>query len=75
MLTSMAISPTGEGLAFGDADGYVHLWAAQPEEGDAKFCRFEGEIEMPDPVEPPQRVAWHDDTYVSLSLLMLYGST
>ncbi|BGP54203.1 hypothetical protein JCM8202_001336 [Rhodotorula sphaerocarpa] len=74
VLTSMAISPTGEGLAFGDADGYVHLWAAQPEEGDAKFCRFEGEIEMPDPVEPPQRVAWHDDTPLN-SIGMPYYDT
>ncbi|GAA5924433.1 hypothetical protein JCM10213_004576 [Rhodosporidiobolus nylandii] len=62
MLTSMAISPTGEGLAFGDTEGYVHLWSARPEEGEAKFCRFEGEIEMPDPVDPPERITWRDDT-------------
>ncbi|BGO90283.1 hypothetical protein NBRC10512_004804 [Rhodotorula toruloides] len=62
MLTSMAVAPTGEGLAFGDADGYVHLWAARPEEGDAKFCRYEGEVELPDPVEPPERINWRDDT-------------
>ncbi|GAA5878976.1 hypothetical protein JCM1840_007400 [Sporobolomyces johnsonii] len=62
MLTSMAISPTGEGLAFGDADGFVHLWSARPEEGDAKFCRFEGEVELPDTVEPPERINWRDDT-------------
>ncbi|GAA5954496.1 hypothetical protein JCM21900_005967 [Sporobolomyces salmonicolor] len=62
MLTSMAISPTGEGLAFGDAEGFVHLWSARPEEGDAKFCRFEGEVELPDTVEPPERINWRDDT-------------
>ncbi|GAA5974216.1 hypothetical protein JCM11641_003332 [Rhodosporidiobolus odoratus] len=62
MLTSMAISPTGEGLAFGDAEGFVHLWSARPEEGEAKFCRFEGEIEMPDPVEPPESITWREDT-------------
>ncbi|GJN87292.1 hypothetical protein Rhopal_000240-T1 [Rhodotorula paludigena] len=62
MLNSMAISPTGEGLAFGDAEGYVHLWSAQPEEGDAKFCRYEGEIELPDQPEPPKRIDWRDDT-------------
>ncbi|BGP38499.1 poly(A)-specific ribonuclease [Rhodotorula kratochvilovae] len=62
MLTSMAISPTGEGLAFGDAEGYVHLWSAQPAEGDAKFCRYDGEVELPDTAEAPERVNWRDDT-------------
>lgn len=57
----MAIAPTGEGLAFGDADGYVHLWAAQE---DAKFCRFEGEVELPDTVEAPERIDWRDDRCV-----------
>lgn len=61
-LTSMAIAPTGEGLAFGDAEGYVHLWAAQE---DAKFCRYEAEIELPDVVEPPEQIEWRDDTYVA----------
>lgn len=74
VLTSMAISPTGEGLAFGDADGYVHLWAAQPEEGDAKFCRFEGEVELPDPVEAPERINWRDDTPLN-SIGMPYYDT
>lgn len=58
-LTSMAIAPTGEGLAFGDAEGYVHLWSSQE---DAKFCRFEGEVEMPDTAAPLERIDWHDDT-------------
>lgn len=61
-LTSMAISPTGEGLAFGDAEGYLHLWSAQPAEGDAKFCRYDGDVDLPDTVEPPERIDWRDDT-------------
>lgn len=60
----MAIAPTGEGLAFGDADGYVHLWSAQ---SDAKFCRFESELELPDIVVPPERIDWREDTLVSFS--------
>lgn len=66
----MAIAPTGEGLAFGDAEGYVHLWAAQE---DAKFCRYEAEIELPDAVEPPEQIEWRDDTCVS-TLFSLYPS-
>ncbi|GAA5855893.1 hypothetical protein JCM8547_000402 [Rhodosporidiobolus lusitaniae] len=74
MLTSMAISPTGEGLAFGDAEGYVHLWSARPEEGEAQFCRFEGEVEMPDPVEAPERVNWRDDTPLNTIGMPYYTS-
>ena len=58
-LTSVAIAPTGEGMAFGDAEGYVHLWSSQE---DAKFCRFEGEVELPDAVEPPPAIDWQEDT-------------
>lgn len=55
----MSIAPTGEGLAFGDMDSYVHVWSAQE---DAKFSRFDGEVEMPDTVEPLVRLDWKDDT-------------
>mgnify|MGYP001590630176 FL=1 len=58
-LTSLAIAPTGEGLAFGDSEGYVHLWAASE---DAKFARFEGEVEMPDAADPLERINWTDAT-------------
>ncbi|GAA5868955.1 hypothetical protein JCM16303_000318 [Sporobolomyces ruberrimus] len=73
-LTSMAISPTGEGLAFGDTEGIVHLWSARPEEGDARFCRFEGDVELPDPQEPPERITWRDDTPLN-SIGMPYYTT
>ncbi|KAK4051846.1 poly(A)-specific ribonuclease [Microbotryomycetes sp. JL201] len=57
--TAMAVAPTGEGLAFTDAEGCVHLWASQ---SDAQFSRFEGEVDLPDTVEPPERIDWRDDT-------------
>lgn len=63
----MAIAPTGEGLAFGDADGYVHLWSALE---DAKFCRYDGEVEMPDTVALLLEIDWRDDTYAGLSFLV-----
>lgn len=70
----MAISPTGEGLAFGDTEGIVHLWSARPDEGDARFCRFEGDVELPDPQEPPERITWRDDTPLN-SIGMPYYTT
>jgi PAB-dependent poly(A)-specific ribonuclease subunit 2 len=63
----MAIAPTGEGLAFGDADGYVHLWSALE---DAKFCRVDGALEMPDPIEPLPVIAWSDSTLVPCSVTL-----
>lgn len=74
MLTSMAIAPTGEGLAFGDTEGIVHLWSARPDEGDARFCRFEGDVELPDPQEAPERITWREDTPLN-SVGMPYYST
>ncbi|SCZ99141.1 BZ3500_MvSof-1268-A1-R1_Chr3-1g05835 [Microbotryum saponariae] len=59
-LSSMAVSPTGQGLALTDTEGYVHLWSAQ---NDSKFLRFETEqIELPDVVDPPERIHWNDQT-------------
>ena len=55
----MAIAPTGEGLAFSDGDGYVHLWSA---EEDAKFARFDGEVELPDETVLPEKIDWKDET-------------
>ncbi|SCV74095.1 BQ2448_6527 [Microbotryum intermedium] len=59
-LSSMAVSPTGQGLALTDVEGYVHLWSAQ---NDSKFLRFEAEpIELPDVVDPPERIHWNEQT-------------
>lgn len=58
-LTTMAIAPTGEGVAFGDADGYLHLWSAQE---DANFCRFEEDVELPDTAETLERIDWRENT-------------
>ncbi|GAA5943118.1 hypothetical protein JCM3775_000652 [Rhodotorula graminis] len=73
-LTSMAISPTGEGLAFGDAEGYLHLWSAQPAEGEAKFCRYDGDVELPDTVDLPERIDWRDDTPLNSVGMPFYSS-
>ena len=58
-LTSMDVAPTGEGLAFGDADGLISLYASAAE---PIYVRQPAEIELPDPVEPPKAVNWTPDT-------------
>ncbi|KAK4703268.1 PAB-dependent poly(A)-specific ribonuclease subunit 2, partial [Phenoliferia sp. Uapishka_3] len=67
----MAVSPTGEGVAFADAEGLVSVWRARE---DSKFCRFEGEVELPDTVEPVERISWSDTTSLN-SIGMPHYST
>ena len=62
-VTSMAVAPTGDGLALSDADGLVHLFSTGH---GADFCRYEGELEMPDPIEPLPLVDWREDTPLHL---------
>ena len=61
-LTTMAIAPTGEGLAFGDADGLLYLWSAAEYGTQPKYTRFDQPIEMPEPPEPVKQVNWSSDT-------------
>lgn len=73
-ITSMALSPRGDYLVFGDGDGQLHLWtqhdtsegAALDANGNLDLPPFNGyegiKPEWPDPVEPPPQVAWDDGT-------------
>ncbi|TIB98252.1 hypothetical protein E3Q18_02152 [Wallemia mellicola] len=62
-VTSMAVSTTGNHLAFGDADGSIHIWTdlepGQPE----NFNAFEGiQLDWPSEVQTPPRIDWNDRT-------------
>jgi len=73
-LTSMAISPLGDYLSFGDADGQLHLWTTHETDSDAPrtedgglalppFNGYDGvEPVWPDPVEPLRPIAWEGKT-------------
>ena len=65
-ITAMAMAPTGEGLAFSDADGIVHLWNTAEYGEEARYPRFVEPIELPDPPEPPRQVNWSSDTPLSM---------
>ncbi|KAG8743574.1 poly(A)-specific ribonuclease [Ceratobasidium sp. 414] len=62
-LTSAAISPGGDYLAFGDAEGFVHLFSSAPGEETVPFNGYEGEpgIWAHEPGELPE-IDWTPDT-------------
>lgn len=62
-LTSAAVSPTGAYMAFGDAEGTIHLLTAADEEGSLPFNGFDGQpIEWADTPEPLVDIEWTDST-------------
>lgn len=77
-ITSMALSPHGDYLVFGDGDGQLHLWTThdvgEGAELDANgnlvlptFNGYDGvKPEWPDAVEPPPPIHWDDTTPLNL---------
>jgi PAB-dependent poly(A)-specific ribonuclease subunit 2 len=62
-LSSAAISPSGAYMAFGDADGTIHLITAAEEDGSIPFNGFDGRpIEWADTPEPLPLIKWTDST-------------
>jgi PAB-dependent poly(A)-specific ribonuclease subunit 2 len=67
-ITCMTISPSGDHLAFGDADGQLHLWTTQEvsevEQVDlSPFNGYEGiKPEWVDQTDPPSSVNWTEKT-------------
>lgn len=71
-LTSMAMSPSADFLAFGEADGSVRLWASSNDA--SSFTSFTSKpIEMPDlPETPPESINWTTETSLSTVGLPFY---
>lgn len=62
-VTSMALSPMGDYLAFGDADGGVHLWTTNDATNLPPFNAYQGvKPEWPDTPEAPPTINWDDKT-------------
>jgi PAB-dependent poly(A)-specific ribonuclease subunit 2 len=72
-VTSMALSNYGDYLAFGDADGQLHVWttndlgdSARDERGEIKLPPFHYDggvsVEWPDQVEPSKPFGIDDRT-------------
>ena len=65
-ITSLALSPSADFLAFGDADGSVRLWSSSSDASSLRFNQFPANpVEMPDPIEPPPFVNWTTETPLS----------
>ncbi|KAL0243535.1 PAB-dependent poly(A)-specific ribonuclease subunit PAN2 [Cryptococcus tetragattii IND107] len=84
-VTSMALSSRGDYLAFGDADGQLHVWttnetgekAALDENGSIVLPPFNGyegvKPEWPDQVDPLPTIAWEDSTPLNLVGMPYYN--
>lgn len=70
-VTSMALSPLGDYLAFGDAEGQLHLWTthdtADVNGAKPPFNGYEGlKPEWPDQVDPPTTAPFDDFTPLNI---------
>jgi PAB-dependent poly(A)-specific ribonuclease subunit 2 len=64
-VSSTAVSPNGDYLAFGDADGVIHLLSTNAGEDGLHhpFNGFDGQpIEWADAPQPLPDIRWHDST-------------
>ena len=62
-LSSAAISPSGAYMAFGDADGTIHLITAADEDGSLPFNGFDGQpIELAEAPDALPDIEWTDFT-------------
>ncbi|KAI0059101.1 PAB-dependent poly-A-specific ribonuclease subunit PAN2 [Artomyces pyxidatus] len=62
-ISSAAVSPTGAYMAFGDADGAIHIMTAAEEDGMLPFNGYDGQpIEWADTAEPLPDIEWTDTT-------------
>lgn len=70
----MTVAPTGQGLAFADADGIVDVWSAAPPDEEPVFARFSNPVEMPEPPEPPKHINWTPETPLNSIGMPYYDS-
>ena len=64
--TSLAISPSADYIAFGEADGSVRLWSSSSDTSNLRFNIFSSSsLEFPDMAEPTPFVNWSTETPLS----------
>lgn len=73
-VNAVAVAPTGQGLAFADAEGIVDIWTAAPPGEQPVYARFPNPVEIPEPPEPPKLISWTPETPLSLIGMPYYDS-
>ncbi|MBW0476095.1 hypothetical protein O181_015810 [Austropuccinia psidii MF-1] len=86
-ITDLCISNSGEGLAYSEANGMIHLWTTtgglelnlvnedfRNDLKPVKWTRSALPIEFPDPIDSTPQIEWSDETPLSL-IGMPYYST
>ncbi len=64
--TSLAISPSADYIAFGEADGSVRLWSSSSDTSNLRFnSSYSSSLEFPDMSEPTPFVNWSTETPLS----------
>lgn len=75
-ITSMSISPTGTFMAFGDADGTIHMMSQAEEGSNMPFNGFDGQpITWIDAPERIPETEWIDSTWVYVCQIPLGSNT
>ncbi|KAF8636661.1 hypothetical protein AX17_003467 [Amanita inopinata Kibby_2008] len=74
-VTSAAVSPTGIYMAFGDADGTIHLLSQAEDDEAVPFNGFDGQsIECADTMQPLPSIDWDNNTPLNSIGLPYYES-
>ncbi|GAK66483.1 pab-dependent poly -specific ribonuclease subunit pan2 [Moesziomyces antarcticus] len=64
--TSLAVSPSADYIAFGEADGSVRLWSSSSDTSNLRFNTFNSSaLDFPDMAEPTPFVNWSTETPLS----------
>ncbi|KIL69643.1 hypothetical protein M378DRAFT_184057 [Amanita muscaria Koide BX008] len=74
-ITSAAVSPTGAYMAFGDADGAIHILSQAEESSELPLNGFDGQpIELANTAAPAPMIEWDSDTPLNSVGLSFYDT-
>jgi PAB-dependent poly(A)-specific ribonuclease subunit 2 len=64
-INSVSVSPSGAYIAFGDAEGYIHMLSSTEGDEHVPWNGFDGlPVAWADPIEPLPQIDWDENTSV-----------